>query len=208
MSGVESQTVFEEETAIDPLGQGGEAAPGDAAGLALRARHSLPSSTDGSTLTIVSDPSCPLADVTAIPLAPNGFTLPFGGLAFRLPACTATTITIYYHGSDGFSSPPYQYVKQGPNPPGAANDVVYTLEPGAPHFAVLGSTALPFDSSVAFAMFTLTDGVVGDDTAVDGTIEDQGGPGFPPRLTAPGLSWHGLLLAALGLLGLAWRRLR
>lgn len=168
---------------------------------------SLPNAANGSYLTVVAD-SCALEDVAAVPLAPPGFVLPFGAVAFALPGCPSTKVTFYYHDSDGLSAPPFQYVKRGPNPPGAANDVVYTLSPGPPHGTMFGSAALPFDPAVAMSMFTLTDGVVGDDTAAGDGIFDQGGPGFPLPRSTPALGWSGLGLALAALFGLARRRLR
>ncbi|HVN83643.1 MAG TPA: FG-GAP-like repeat-containing protein [Candidatus Binatia bacterium] len=172
---------------------------------------SLPSSSPGASyLTVVTDPSCPLENVVAMPMAPAGLALPFGGLGFRLPGCSSSRITIYYHGSDGFSFPPYRYFKEGANPPGAGNDVIYPLSFGAPHFAVLGTASLPFDPAVGVASFTLTDGVVGDSTIADGTIVDPGGPGYPaqPKSAAPVASFPGLLGMIGGLFGLARHRLR
>jgi hypothetical protein len=172
---------------------------------------SLPGATDGTYQTIVTDESCPIENLTAVALDPPGWTLPFGALAFELPGCESTRVTIYYHGSDGLASPPFDYVKQGPNPPGAANDVTYTLSAGAPHMTVFGSADLGFDPAVGFAAFTLADNVVGDSTGDDNRIVDPGGPGLqnaPAPAPAPALGVWGMLGSLLALLGLARRRLR
>jgi cysteine-rich repeat protein len=171
---------------------------------------SLPGATDGTYQTIVTDESCPIENLTAVALDPSGWTLPFGALAFELPGCESTRVTIYYHGSDGLASPPFDYVKQGPNPPGAANDVTYTLSAGAPHMTVFGSADLGFDPAVGFAEFTLADNVAGDSTGDDNRIVDAGGgPGLRDApAVAPALGVWGMLGSLLALLGLARRRLR
>jgi cysteine-rich repeat protein len=170
---------------------------------------SLPGATDGTYQTLVTDAACPIENLAAQALNPAGWKLPLGALSFELPGCESTRVTIYYHGRDSLVSPPFQYVKQGPNPPGAANDVTYTLSAGAPHMLVMGSADLGFDPAVGFAAFTLSDNVVGDDTGDDNRIVDQGGPGLKVTPAAvPVLGWPGLAAAVLGLLGFARRRLR
>jgi len=173
---------------------------------------SLPGATDGSYQTIVTDPSCPITDLAAVTLNPPGMELPLGALSFVLPGCTSTRVTIYYHGIDSLSLPPFEYMKQGPNPPGAGNNVTYTLSTGAPHYLVMGSAALPFDPAVGMAAFTLTDGVTGDGTLAGDGIVDPGGPCRPAAAgtpaPAPLLGWWGLLGSLLVLLGVAWRRRR
>lgn len=137
-----------------------------------------------------------------------------GALGFELPGCQSSRVTIYYHGTDSLASPPYEYVKQGPNPPGAANSVTYPLSAGAPHMTVFGSADLGFDPAVGFAAFTLTDNVVGDSTGADDRIVDPGGPGIrtaiadPVPAPAPATGVWGMLGSLLALLGLARRRLR
>jgi hypothetical protein len=165
---------------------------------------SLPNAVDGSYLTIVTDPSCPLTGVTAMPMTTPQFNMPFGGIGFTLPGCARTGVTIFYHGADSFHSPPFEYVKLGPNPPGTSGEVTYLLSHHAPHNVTFGSAALPFDPAVAMVHFTLTDGEVGDDTGHDGVIVDQGGPGSALRpAPAPALDSLGriLALAVLALLG-------
>jgi cysteine-rich repeat protein len=169
---------------------------------------SLPGATDGNYQTMVTDEACPIENLAAQALDPPGWTLPFGALSFALPGCESSRVTIYYHGRDSLASPPFQYVKQGPNPPGAANTVTYPLSAGAPHMLVMGSADLGFDPAVAFAAFTLSDNVVGDDTGDDNRIVDQGGPGFKDAVPTPVLGGWGLLSSLLALLGVARRRLR
>ena len=169
---------------------------------------SLPGARGGGAYqTMVTDPACPIRNLAAVALSPPGFNLPFGALAFELPGCESTRVTIYYHGVDSLSAPPMEYVKQGPNPPGASNNVVYTLSSGAPHTRVFGSANLGFDTAVGFASFTLSDNVVGDDTGDDDVIVDQGGPGFSTAAPVPVASGWGVLGSLLMLLGVGWRRL-
>jgi cysteine-rich repeat protein len=169
---------------------------------------SLPGARGGGAYqTMVTDPACPIRNLAAVALSPPGFNLPFGALAFELPGCESTRVTIYYHGVDSLSAPPMEYVKQGPNPPGASNNVVYTLSSGAPHTLTFGSANLEFDTAVGFASFTLSDNVVGDDTGDDGVIVDQGGPGFSTAAPVPVASGWGVLGSLLMLLGVGWRRL-
>ena len=169
---------------------------------------SLPDATDGSYETLLTDASCPHKNVKAVPLMPAGFTLPFGALSFELPGCPSTKVTVYYHGTNNLASPPFQYVKQGPNPPGAANNEVYTLATGAPHNLLLGTAALPFDPAVGVAMFNLEDGTVGDDTGEGDGIFDPGGPGLPLSKPVPTLSWKALAVAVIALSCVVWIDLR
>ncbi|GIW43121.1 MAG: hypothetical protein KatS3mg077_0403 [Candidatus Binatia bacterium] len=165
---------------------------------------SLPGASGGGYQTMVTDVSCPIRKLMAVRLAPAGFHLPFGALAFELPGCESGRVTIYYHATDSLASPPFAYVKVGPNPPGAANNAVYTLSADAPHNVVFGSADLGFDTAVGFAAFTLSDGVVGDDTGDDGTIVDQGGPGLANAAAVPvGAGW-GFLGSVIVLVAVAW----
>ena len=170
---------------------------------------SLPNAADGTYITMVTDPSCPHTNVQALPLDIPGVLTPFGGLDFDLIDCPTTKVTIFYHAVDNLVG--YDYYKIGPNPPGAANSVTYTLEVGAPHNTMFGSAALPFDPFVGMVMFQLTDGVVGDDTVTDGDIFDLGGPGLVVVVNpapAPTLSYLGIVIALLLMAAIARLSLR
>jgi hypothetical protein len=170
---------------------------------------SLPNVVSGAYMTMITDPSCPHTNVAAVPLDIPDVLLPFGGLTFELLGCPMAKVTVLYHDTDNLAQPPFEYFKKGPNPPGAMNEVAYTLATGAPHFTMFGSLALPFDSMVGMAMFTLTDNVAGDDTGPDGDIIDQGGPGIPiDPAPAPALTPLGYLIALLVLGGVALLALR
>jgi hypothetical protein len=117
------------------------------------------------------------------------------------------TVRIYYHDVPALEDPPYRYLKRGPNPPGAANSVLYFLSEGAPNFVDFGSTTVG-GNSVGVVQFQLVDGQLGDDTAVDGRIVDQGGPALPSPATTPVASPAGLAVAVGALLALGLWRLR
>ena len=158
-------------------------------------------------MTIVTDPSCPLTDVTASILARASFLMPFGAVGFELPGCAATKVSIFFHATDNLASPPYHYLKKGPNPPGAPNESVYLLSTGAPHNVIFGSAALPFDPAVGMVMYDLADGVVGDSTPAGDGIVDPGGLAIPAS-AAPTLSPWALLGTVVVLCLLANRRWR
>jgi hypothetical protein len=82
-------------------------------------------------------------------------------------------IRIHYHGANGFD-PSFDYINFGPNPPGVPPSEFYELPS-----VVFGVDMVGADSAVASARFTLTDGLIGDDTGIDGMIFDRGGPAAP-----------------------------
>ena len=72
---------------------------------------------------------------------------------------------------------------------------------------MFGSADLGFDPAVAMVAFTLSDGVVGDDTGDDGIIIDQGNPGVVDAPSAPALAWWAFPILILILAGIARHRL-
>jgi len=120
-------------------------------------------------LTLAS--SCALSAVMVTDeqlIAPDaGYAYPFGLIAFRA-ACSSATFSLFVHTPNEV---PSTYRKYGPVPAGGPIAVWYTL-PGATFSSVTigASAATRID-------FALTDGGLGDDTAIDGVIVDQGGPG-------------------------------
>ncbi len=123
---------------------------------------------------------------------------PFGLLEF-VAHCSPVFIKVYYHSSNGITSPPFVYEKYGPNPPGVPPSEFYEL-PGV----TFGVEAVGSDPQVATASFMLVDGVLGDDTGVDGLIVDQGGPGRPTIPTpAPAIGRSGLIAGFFALLSVA-----
>ncbi|HEX4943522.1 MAG TPA: IPTL-CTERM sorting domain-containing protein [Usitatibacteraceae bacterium] len=119
--------------------------------------------------------------------APAAIDFPHGLFDFTTTGCTpASTITITASYPQ-LLPPGTQYWKYGPTP----------MDP-APHWYVL-----PAAIAGNTATFTITDGTLGDDDlAANGTIVDQGGPGFPLGANQiPTLSeWAMLLLASLMLI--------
>jgi len=131
--------------------------------------------------------------------APAGILFPQGLFDFTTTGCTpgsAITMTITYPAPLPAGT---QYWKYGPTPGNAV-----------PHWYVL-----PAAIAGNTATFTITDGAMGDDDlAANGTIVDQGGPGFPGGggagggATVPTLSDGMLLLLGSLMAGVAWFRRR
>jgi len=130
-----------------------------------------------------------------------------GAIRFELSNCSNRHVTMFYHNRSSLPSPPFEYVKVGPNPPGSPTDVVYMLSAGAPNNLTFG-TASPYGVPVAIAEFDLADGQQGDDTGADNNIIDQGGPGFQQPTPTPALTSWGLVAALLIMLGVALLALR
>lgn len=155
----------------------------------------LPAASGGGQLTVIA--SCDLREVAAVPLASlpsQSFLFPWGLVEFRLP-CASADLDVLFHGAPPWS-PAVAYRKYGPVTPGAiATAAWYTLP------AVTFDTVLVAGAAVPRASFALADGVLGDDTAADGWIVDQGGPGVPPAVIPTLSGW--LLMAMAVLLGAA-----
>lgn len=161
---------------------------------------SLPNANSNAYLTleacadVACTVACPARDVSAVAESDlpeqSDFLFPFGLLGFVLD-CSPANVHILYHGIDNFP-PNTIYEKFGPNPPGSATSIFYSL-PGV----VFGSEPVGSDPAVASASFVLTDGAVGDATLVDGMIFDPGGPAFEVTGSVPLLSPKGLGIALL-----------
>ena len=95
------------------------------------------------------------------------FEYPFGILGFTLVCSGPADVKIYFHGSSGLVAP---YRKYGPTTPGDVNTLAWYSMPGA----VFG-TELIDGNTVATVTFSLTDGLLGDATGLDGQIVDPGG---------------------------------
>lgn len=124
---------------------------------------------------------------------PAGVTFPHGLFLFTTTGCvpgSSLTMTITY---PALLVPNSRYWKYGPRPgPIAA-----------------GWYVVPASIVSDTATFSITDGGVGDDDlAADGTIVDQGGPGFGPPVPIPALSPWMLTLLSLMLIGVAMLQLR
>lgn len=124
--------------------------------------------------------------------APSGVVFPQGLFAFTTAGCTAgSTITMVVTYPTALP-PTTQYWKYGPT----------TAQP-TPHWYILPATIAGNK-----ATFNITDGRLGDDDlAANGTIVDQGGPGFSISTSSvPTLSeWALLLMGTLVLMLGMWR---
>jgi len=154
--------------------------------------------TGGSPTCTFSAPAfiAPPPGTAPVPpvVPPGGIVFPHGLFDFNLTGCTAgstMSFTIVYPAVLPAGT---QYWKYGPT----------TAIPAA-HWYVLPATIVGNT-----ATFTITDGGLGDDDlAANGTIVDQGGPGFPPGgggpfvdRQVPTLDPRGIVLLALMLLGM------
>jgi hypothetical protein len=135
---------------------------------------------------------------------PN-FVYPFGMLGFTLQCDGPVQVTVIFHGSAGVAVQPTTYRKFGHEAPDFASPRHFYTLPNV-SFATLpvGTT-----SEVALqATFTLTNGLIGDDTpAGDHTIVDPGGPASRgpsavPALTPVLLAMLVALLSVAGAIGL------
>ncbi len=178
---------------------------------------SLPNAESGDYITLEVAPGCAgLTDVRVFThdeaieeeygylsplLADPAHTYPVGLVAFEA-ACSSAEIKIYFHGATPVG-PPYR--KLGPEIPGdALSTAWYTLDPPA---AVFGSDVVGGET-VTTVTLSLTDGIKGDDTAVDGLIVDAGGPVpyDPQQLPTLGARGVGILAGSI-LLGFLLSRL-
>jgi hypothetical protein len=175
---------------------------------------SLPAAAGGSYLTLeIPSGSCRFLRSVATtaesaqPVADATWDYPQGLISFRVPSCSAVTLRLLLHGRDTIPAD-WAYRKYGPTTPGSPGSAAWYSLPGA----TFGSSPIGA-ATVATATFTLTDGSLGDDTAVDGEIVDQGGPaqpvqGPPPLpFEVPTVSTLGLIVLGAALLAAALLRL-
>ncbi len=153
----------------------------------------LPTANGNGWMTLIA--TCELKDVEAIatsalPTAPRVF--PYALVEFLIP-CSAADLDILYHAGAGWTAE-VGYWKYGPEEPGQALTTKWYELPG-----VTFDTTSVDGATVARARFSLADGVLGDDTGVDGVIVDQGGPGTPlPAASIPTASeWMLIVMAML-----------
>ncbi len=170
---------------------------------------SLPSATSAAYITLVS--SCPLNwnvqvfEEDALGIDPE-YQYPFGLIGFTV-GCSPAMIQVIFHEVEEL--PLHIYRKFGPTPPLFNFPHFYTL-PDAPPTNVVFDSVLIGAANAARVSFTLTDGLLGDGTGVDGIIVDPSGPvrlvRSVPLLT--GWAWVALLtvLSAVGGFALARRR--
>jgi hypothetical protein len=135
---------------------------------------SLPDKVSGNYVTLEVSPStCPISDAytdlaeTQPDYNPR-YLFPQGLVYFEIP-CPQVQISIYYHALSQVT-PNLSFQKFGPITPGDVNTLGWYAMPNVT-FAMVKVG----DHSVVKATYTLTDGVLGDDTGVDGRIVDAGG---------------------------------
>lgn len=134
---------------------------------------------------------CTLSNVTSqteaqIGVGDPAYSYPRGLVGFELP-CSSAVVRLVYHGTP--VTLPYR--KYGPTTPGDPLTNQWYDLPGA----VSGSDVIG-GVGVATVTLSLSDGVLGDDTGVDGVIVDPGGA-VPEPGTFVGLVAGGLLLGLL-----------
>ena len=195
-------------TATNAFGTSAPSLPSNSVTPAVVTTYSAPSATGTGIITASftgGGPGCSFTTSQYIPVsgspasppagsAPVGVSFVHGLFDFTTGGCTAgstITMTITWPSPLPAST---QYWKYGPTP----------TDP-APHWYVLPATI-----AGNVTTFTITDGGLGDDDlAANGTIVDQGGPGFAGAATeVPTLSEWAMILLALMLGWVGMRRIR
>jgi hypothetical protein len=137
-----------------------------------------------------------MAAEPALPVRDPAWNYPFGLLGLRLP-CTSAEVTALFHGATSLAGP---YRNYGPTVPGDAGTTAWYTLP-----SVTFGTATVGGSTVAAVTLALADGVLGDETGIDGEILTRGGPAVT-ALSIPALSPVGLLALMLMLvIAATWR---
>ncbi|MCB1886109.1 MAG: hypothetical protein KDH20_00765 [Rhodocyclaceae bacterium] len=127
--------------------------------------------------------------------APDGQGVyPDGIASFTLP-CSTATVTLTYPGSNFL--PGLVLRKYGPQAPDFAGGDRWYSMPGA-----------SINRSARSVTYTLTDGGLGDSTAVDGQIVDPVGLALFPATDIPASGWPMVAMMILGVLALGTMRLR
>ena len=153
---------------------------------------SLLSATGNGYVTVAATGGCfTIAAVQSFEEVPDDpeYDYPFGLVGFQFQGCScATTVRIYFHGIASLAG--YEYRKYGPMPPDFNNPVWYEM-PGV----TFGSANIG-GQMTAYAEFTLEDGMLGDDTWIDGVIFDKGGPAVP-NVPIPTINEWGIVIFML-----------
>ncbi len=153
---------------------------------------SLPSATGQGYITVVTPPigaggcgqNLNVQTTVETPDDPL-YTFPWGMVRFDLPCPGPVQVTIIFHGTSDLSGAEYR--KNGPMAPAFGAPQWYPM-PG-----VVFGTTIVGGQTVATATFTLTDGIIGDGTGVDGTIFDPGGPAIlAPPVAVPTMTGWGI----------------
>jgi hypothetical protein len=164
---------------------------------------SFESSTGRGYITVElppgNGPCSQLLNVTPEPPPANdlNYFYPFGLVSFKVNCSGPLTFTLIFHHGNGYALSIYR--KFGRLPPYTSPAVFYNL----PN-VTFGTVNIPGEGDVPTATFTLQDGMIGDDTNVDGMIIDQGGPAIPLPKEVPVASPAGLLAMAFLLICVGW----
>ncbi len=164
----------------------------------------------GPVTVIAPQSDCgPLRNVQVLagpaPNADPGYTYGLGQVSFDLsclPTGGTTTVTVLFHGAAGGLWPPVGWRSFGPlTPGGTGGKAFYPLSS-----VTFGTIPVPGEGNVPAAYVTVSDGGIGDDTAVDGRIVSLGGPAFAAEdsQTIPALSPFGLAVFAAALAAVAF----
>ncbi len=151
---------------------------------------SLPDAT-GTSYVSVSTSCAQIADVKTLSEAQVGsqdsaFTFPLGLAQFRIP-CASATVDLRFFGTAALN-PPYR--KFGPTTAGSPATAAWYSLPGVT-FTPTSVGGQP----ATLVHLTLQDGQLGDDTGVDGTIVDVGGPTAPVAAVPAAPLWARAALA-------------
>ena len=193
---------FDRDGVVDEIENAGpNGGDGNADGIADSSQHdvvSLPGAGAAGYITISSN--CALSKVRVLLKSDittsDHYHFPLGLIEIEA-SCTVAEIEVLYHGQSMWNGSE-AYRKFGPTIPGVENTRGWYNLPG-----VTFDTSAVGDSVVARARFVLVDGSLGDDTGVDGTIVDQGGPAIPPNEIPTLSEWLLFLMAlSLGFVGL------
>ncbi len=112
---------------------------------------------------------------SAIGVEDNDFDFPLGLVGFEAPCASSITVTHYWYGAD--PAVDYVYRKYGNLTPGDNSTAQWY------DWDVLLEPTTINGEYVLKAVYTLTDGQFGDDTATDGLIIDPSGPSPAPVTT-------------------------
>ncbi len=145
------------------------------------------SATGKGNITLTPMAGCWLTDVQAVDTPDDpGFSHPYGLVKFDLHCFSfgvSNDVAITFPGDISGMT----YRKYGPTPPDFNNPQWYTFT----NVAISGNTAT----------LHLQDGALGDDTAVDGVIVDQGGPGQQATSVPTMNEWGMIIFIILAGLG-------
>ncbi len=166
-------------------------------------RRNLVAGRDGRKLRDAADRrELPAQERQSRAVDAGGFTLPFGHSRSSCPFSVNQGDGVH-HGTNNLASPFLQYVKQGPKPPGAANNEEYTLATGAPHNLLLERRRCPSSPPSASPCSTWRTGPSAT-TRGKVTGSRSGRARSSAEQTGPTLSSKALAVAVIALSCVVW----